>query len=235
MAIPSIASAQWKWGREERPEAGVCFYKDPDFEGDYFCARPGESESSMPSHMNDKISSIRIFGNISVQVFQDSKFEGRSTRFDFDVPNLKHEGWDDLISSFRVSEGYGHSHMSWGHQNTGFHEDPDVIVKRAYEDVLGREPDPQGLHVYRSHIIDDGWTEQQVRETLRRSDEYRQLNTMTLGTAQQVVRQAYLNVLRREPDAQGSRGYVNAVLAKRMTQSDVERELRKSDEYRRSH
>ncbi len=60
--------------------------------------------------MNDKISSIRIFGNASVTVFQDSRFEGRSSRFDYDVPDLKREGWNDLISSFRVAGGWGHNH-----------------------------------------------------------------------------------------------------------------------------
>jgi len=38
-------------------------------------------------------------------------------------------------------------------------------------------------------------------------------------------------VLGREPDS-GSRGYVDRVLRERWSQQDVERELRKSDEYR---
>ncbi|MEQ1761269.1 MAG: hypothetical protein ABL986_23415 [Vicinamibacterales bacterium] len=35
----------------------------------------------------------------------------------------------------------------------------------------------------RSRIIDDGWTEQQVREALRTSPEYRERNTMTSAKA----------------------------------------------------
>src|SRR3954454_19749892 len=94
IGLPAIASAQrWQWGRENSPDAGVCFYKDPNFQGDYFCAREGESEPAMPRGTNDKISSVRIFGNTSVTVFQDSKFEGRASRFDYDVPNLRQEGW----------------------------------------------------------------------------------------------------------------------------------------------
>jgi len=54
---------------------------------------------------------------------------------------------------------------------------------------------------------------------------------MTYGKAQEIVRQAYQNVLHREPDA-GANGYVNNVMSRRMTQADVERELRKSSEYR---
>jgi hypothetical protein len=35
----STVSAQY-WGREPVPQDGVCFYKDPNFKGDYFCIRP---------------------------------------------------------------------------------------------------------------------------------------------------------------------------------------------------
>jgi hypothetical protein len=146
------------------------------------------------------------------------------------VPDLKREGWNDLISSFKVAGGWGHGHGS--HGGSGYQGDPDAIVKRAYEDVLNREPDPEGLRVYRRHVIDDGWTEQQVRQSLRASPEYRQQGIMTYYKAQQIVRQAYLNVLHREPDS-GAGGYVNNVLTKHWNQGDVERELRKSPEFKR--
>jgi hypothetical protein len=112
------------------------------------------------------------------------------------------------------------------------YQDPDKIVRRAYQDILNREPDEAGLRQYRSRIIDDGWTETQVRDALRKSPEYREKNTMTRAKAQEIVRKAYLSVLKREPDA-GSRGYVDRVLKDKWTQSDVERELRKSPEYHR--
>ena len=50
--------------------------------------------------------------------------------------------------------------------------------------------------------------------------------------AEEIVRRAYLEVLRREPDA-ASRGYVDRVMRDNWSQNDVERELRKSAEYRR--
>jgi peptidase inhibitor family I36 len=228
LGVPSMAAAQYSWGHAEEPKSGACFYKDPEFRGDYFCVRDGESERDMPRHMNDRISSIRLFGNASVTVFQDSRFEGRSSRFDYDVPDLKHEGWNDLISSFRVAGGWGHHHGGFG---GGHHGDADAIVRRAYEDVLNREPDAEGLRAYRRHLIDDGWTEQQVRQSLRESPEYREQNTMTYTKAREIVRQAYLNVLHREPDS-GAGGYINNVLTKQWNQGDVERELRKSPEYR---
>src|SRR4029079_17010381 len=39
---------------------------------------------------------------------------------------------------------------------------PDAIVQRAYQDILGRDPDPEGLRTYRSIIVDRNWTEQDV-------------------------------------------------------------------------
>jgi hypothetical protein len=219
-----------EWGTGPIPREGVCFYRDADFRGEYFCASRGETFSRVPSDMNDRISSIRIFGRVEVTVFKDREFDGRSTRFNSDVRDLADVGWNDRISSIRV-RGFGYG---GGGGNGGWYGRPgDVerIIRRAYQDVLRREPDQEGLRVYRSHMIDDGWSEAQVREELRNSPEYRELNTMTYPKAQDIVRRAYLTVLKREPDA-GSRDYVDKVMREHWTQADVERELRKSPEYR---
>jgi len=47
------------------------------------------------------------------------------------------------------------------------------IIRRAYLDVLGREVDPSGLNSYRKKVLNNGWTESDVRDDLRKSDEYR--------------------------------------------------------------
>jgi len=230
VAVTSPAFAQ-RWGQPGFPREGVCFFKDPNFHGDYFCARSGENITAVSEGMNDKISSMRVFGDTEVTVFRDVRFEGKSSRFDYDVKNLKSEGWNDLISSFRVRRTSG----GGGRPGAGFGrptEDPDRIVRRAYQDILGREPDPSGMRAYRSRIIDDNWTEAQVREDLRRSPEFREKSTMTVARAQEIVRRAYLSVLNREPDP-GSQPFVDRVMRDRWTQQDVERELRKSPEYRR--
>jgi hypothetical protein len=87
------------------------------------------------------------------------------------------------------------------------------------------------MRTYSSRIINDGWTEQDIRDALRKSPEYREKTTMTRAKAEEIVRQAYLSVLKREPDAASQR-YVNNVLRDKWTQQDVERELLKSPEYR---
>jgi len=115
----------------------------------------------------------------------------------------------------------------------------DRIIRRAYQDILGREPDPEGLESYRRNIVERGWDEQDVRQALRRSDERRGVvrvqNTMNDATATDIVRRAYLSVLNREPDATGLRDYRNRVLRDRWTEQQVIDALRNSDEYRSKH
>jgi hypothetical protein len=126
-------------------------------------------------------------------------------------------------------------------------ESADRIVNRAYQDVLGREPDPNGLRSYRNKVLNQGWDEYDVTQALRRSPEYRQKSqgtsrgttaqsgkskgTMTRAEAEDVVRRAYQSVLGRDPDP-GGQGYVDRVLRDHWSEADVARELRKSDEYR---
>jgi hypothetical protein len=238
---PTAAEAQ-RWGRPTAPRDGACFYRDANYQGDYFCVRAGESIDSVPNDMNDQISSIRTFGNVEVTVYQNRGFGGRSARFG-DVRNLQEEGWNDRLSSVQVDS----SSRSGGvyrrdrdeRDRAGFgngggfrnNNNAERIVRRAYQDVLGRDPDPEGMRNYRSRIIDDNWTEQQVRDDLRRSAEFRDRSTMTPQRATEIVRRAYLSVLNREPD-QGSQAYVQRVLRENWTEEDVARELRRSPEYR---
>lgn len=110
-------------------------------------------------------------------------------------------------------------------------ESADKIIRRAYQDVLGREPDTNGLYSYRNKVMNQGWDEHDVREALRKSPEFRQKNAMTREQAEEVVRRAYQSVLGRDPDP-SSRGYVDRVLRDHWSEGDVARELRNSDEYR---
>jgi hypothetical protein len=202
------------------PREGACFYRDADYRGQYFCVRSGDQLSTLPGGADDEVSSIRTYGRVEVIVYRDTRLRGDSRQFSSSVQDLEREGFNDRISSVDVRRSGG-----------GGGESPERIVRRAYQDVLQREPDQAGMRQYRSRIIDDGWTEQQVRESLRNSAEYKQLHTMTWPKAQEIVRQAYLNVLKREPDP-GSRAYVDKVFRDKWTQADVERELRKSPEYK---
>lgn len=219
--------ADAQFGSERAPREGACFYRDADYRGRSFCVASGDELSSLPGYADKEVSSIRVYGRVEVIVYRDSRLRGDSRRFTSNVRDLQDEDFNDRIQSIEVrGRGYGGGNRpGWGGQN------PDRIVRRAYQDILEREPDQAGLRLYRSRIIDDGWTEQQVREALRNSPESKQNQTMTWPKAQEIVRRAYLNVLNREPDA-NSRGYVERVFRDKWTEEDVERELRKSPEYR---
>lgn len=224
LLVSATTPAQAQYGGQV-PREGACFYRDADYRGRYFCIQSGDSVSSLSGEFDDEVSSIRTYGRVEVVVYRDTRFRGASRQFSSSVRDLQREDFNDRVSSIEVRRRGG-----WGGGGVG--ESPERIVRRAYQDVLQREPDQAGMRLYRSRIVDDGWSEQQVREALRNSPEYRQLHTMTWPKAQEIVRQAYLNVLRREPDPGGSRGYVERVFKDKWTQADVERELRKSPEYR---
>ena len=134
------------------------------------------------------------------------------------------------------------------------------IVRQAYRDILGREPDASGLAQYTRSMLYDHWTEADVRRSLQSSQEYAQRglgngNNGRYGTygayrrydnrdirrsswgsydgqAAAMVRQAYLSVLGREPDEVGLREYTARVVRDGWTQRDIVRALRSSDEYR---
>ena len=105
-------------------------------------------------------------------------------------------------------------------------EAPEVVVRRAYQDVLGRDPDPSGMRIYRSHIIDDGWTERQIREDLRKSTEFKGKDSDT------IIYRAYQDVLGRDPDATGLAIYRKHIIKDGWSEKQIRDDLRNSQEYR---
>jgi TorA maturation chaperone TorD len=145
---------------------------------------------------------------------------------------MQDEDWteQDLRNSLRRRSQFRESART--REDVRSTAEADRIIERAYRDVLDREPDASGLRNYRRSILEDDWSEADVRQSLRGSRESRGRAPATRESAEQIVRRAYISVLGREPDAAGSRGYVNGVLREGWTQEEVERDLRKSDEYR---
>jgi len=153
----TFASAQPVWGHERYPNSGACFYENANFEGRYFCIRDGERVSEMPHNMNDKISSIRLFGNAEAAVWRDHNMSGKTARFVTSQRNLRDTGWNDQISSLEVfparREGYNErerERLEWGHaaqprEGECFYEDNNFkgryfCVQRGGEHAeLGRE------------------------------------------------------------------------------------------------
>ena len=107
--------------------------------------------------------------------------------------------------------------------------DVDRIITRAYQDILDRDPDTQGLREYRRRMLDDGWSERQVRDALRRSNEKAELSDAQID---QMITRAYRDVLGRAPDASGQAEFRRQVKTKGWTDADVRTALRESPEYR---
>jgi hypothetical protein len=105
----------------------------------------------------------------------------------------------------------------------------DRIITRAYQAILDRDPDTQGMREYRRRMLDDGWTERQVRDALRRSNEKEELSDSQID---QMITRAYRDVLGRAPDGSGLANFRSQVKSKGWTEADVRTALRDSAEYR---
>jgi hypothetical protein len=103
---------------------------------------------------------------------------------------------------------------------------PDEAITRAYREVLGREPDPNGLAHYRSKWR-DGWTQGQIRDDLRRSAEGRE------GHIRSVITRAYRELLGREPDESGYATYERAMRERGYSERDVRAAIMSGEEYRK--
>lgn len=108
---------------------------------------------------------------------------------------------------------------------------PETIIRRAYQDILGRTPDVEGLRTYRSNILDRGWSEQDVREALRNSPEYTS-GAVRTSSADRIIRRAYQDILHRDPDPEGLNTYRRNVVERGWDEQDVRQALRTSNERR---
>jgi hypothetical protein len=96
------------WNDRPFPRAGACFFKDAGFQGDRFCVRRGDRLGALPGTFGDNISSIQIFGNARVVVFNDRGFRGGSDEFRRGIGDLRTEKfrggntWNNRISSIMV-------------------------------------------------------------------------------------------------------------------------------------
>ncbi len=110
-----------------------------------------------------------------------------------------------------------------------FAQDPTIIVENAYQDIFGRQADREGLRTFRSKIIDQGWTEAQVRAALRQSPEFQRIG------ADEIIKRAYEDVLNREPDHGGMELYRKNITKHGWSEKQVRDSLRQSQEYKKKH
>ena len=152
--------------------------------------------------------------------FQDSNFRGEyfCVRAGADIPRVPND-LNDGISSIRV---FGRA---------------EVVVYRDQRFNGGSTRFASDIRNLKSEGWNDRITSLRVQiasreERARDRDDQRRGQPMTRAEAQDIVRRAYLAVLKREPDASGAEGFISVIMRENWSQPDVERELRKSAEYR---
>jgi hypothetical protein len=111
---------------------------------------------------------------------------------------------------------------------------PDVVIRRAYQDILARDPDPEGLRSYREKMIREGWSERDVREALRNSPEFASMDRRH-ASADRIIQRAYRDILGRDPDPSGMETYRRNIVENGWDEQDVRQALLRSPEYRRTH
>lgn len=103
-------------GDDHRLRGRVTFYEHADFRGTYFVLDAGEQMSNLTrqqfangARANDRISSVRIEGDVEVVLFRDANFRGGEVRLTHSVHNLNEveSGWNDVVSSVRVDTARG--------------------------------------------------------------------------------------------------------------------------------
>lgn len=109
--LSGAALAQW-WGGNQpnQPRDGACFYREANFGGQSVCVNAGQSIGWLPGGLDDRVSSIRIFGRAVVTVYENHELSGPSERFDRNVNDLGRlrkrddpsRSWNDRVSSVRV-------------------------------------------------------------------------------------------------------------------------------------
>jgi TorA maturation chaperone TorD len=109
----------------------------------------------------------------------------------------------------------------------------DDAIRRAFRDVLDRDPSTAELRRYRALMDEDGWTENDIRRDLRSREGERGSSRRGANDVERIIRRAYQDILEREPDQAGLRQYRVAIIDKGWTERDVRDDLRRSPEYAR--
>jgi len=224
----SASGADHENERNGRGHGGsVTFYQDTDFRGGSITLEADEEIENLTMEQfsngggaNDRISSIRIQGPIEVTVYRDSRFRGASRRFTGDVRSLTQDGgqWNDVISSIRTEF---RSRRDAREERAEL----DRAIERAFRDTLGRKPDQSEQRKYRTQMIEENWSEKDVRSELTKTEEYRTV-------VERIVAKAYRELLGREADPGGLRNYARHMLQDNWSEEDVRHSIREGEEYR---
>ena len=72
------------------------------------------------------------------------------------------------------SRGYGYGNQNGYGYGYGQSRQAQQMVRQAYLDILGREPDPSGMQQYTDALVNRGWSNADLRRSLLQCPEYAQ-------------------------------------------------------------
>jgi hypothetical protein len=117
--VNPYTSGPWWWdpGQGHRPPSrgipsrGACFFKEKYYRGEYFCMSRGSSFNVMPVGFNNEISSIKVYGRVSVTFYKNADFQSDNATLNGSVPDLaawrlpsdRSRNWNNKISSVQVN------------------------------------------------------------------------------------------------------------------------------------
>ena len=212
----------------------MLLYAEPNYRGEALAVPAGTVIDNLEyvrdargQKWNDRIVSVRLEGPVVLVAFEHASYRGAQTTVtrnsaDLAALSLGDRGggdWARRISSLRAEpvRPAAPVFMQWERR------DAERAVRSAYRDILGRDPDDNGLRTYRDRLMSQGWTEDRLRDELRRSPEFRQRDVEAL------VRKIYREVLGRDPDPSGLTTYTRR-LQGGMSESELRTDLRRSGE-----
>ena len=134
---------------------------------------------------------------------------------------------DDIRNDLRERRDY----MSHGDRTSRDRDgyDVDRTIRNAHRDIVGRDPDEEGLRDYRGRVTERGWTERQVRQSMRENSDYR---SNPSASADRIITRAYQDLLGRAPDASGMASFRNQIVEHGWDEHDVRNAIMNSPEYR---
>ena len=217
------------------PAAYVEFFSEPNFRGESFTIEAGVGAFDLTllpasrGSWNDRIASFRIQGVATVVAFADARFRGERLESSSSLADLVAERrraapagatWDHTISSLQVVPVRGPVDAAPHYdQRTA-----ENIVRRAYRDILVRDPDAEGLRAYRQKLMDGRLTEASLRASLQESAERDALHF------DDVIAKDYREILHRDPDPDGLKHYHQLMAEKGWTEPQLRADLQRSSE-----
>ena len=252
LLLPVLRAERDRPADPRRPEtARAVIYSGENYDGVSVDLLPGAEIADLGDLrfadgrlVRDRISSVRIFGDLKVTLYVSTGFGGEALELTASVARLNrvprktrgHGNWDNCVSSVRVSGGRRDRdeprERDLGRDRPPRHDGPDGaeierLVTRAYRELLAREPNGAELRRYREAAFSEGWGRDRIYDDIRSSREFRSKE------AGRIVERVYRELLGREPDRSGRERYCRKILEKGWSEQRVRDDLRRSDEYRR--